>query len=415
MIKANALTLINGKPQAPDAVARGCQDIVIRFSDGTDAVPGAVEELTVCRVVRAFLEKLSQKQVCWKTTCRRKGGTEMITYSALNDPGNYSHITAELLNTRLPEIPAFAVRPEETIVHTFIPYWLMNTEELEAALDDTDRTVLEAVALSKYLTSLQIYEYITLRGCDVTRPRLRKRLLKLMRFRVIQEKELHSPSACRGMKYYQLNSLGYQYAMLRGVPFHMGNRYVSYTRRTQTGEIDTPCDVKRILVGNQIVLGLLKSGARMQRFGIMETLRPDDPELTDKGCMIRTAANVRLNADSILAYEVVRDLPKTYEKLADKVSRYYRLVHNEEYLRGNFHGDHAWPQLIICGESFEHNRKIAAFLKEQGLWKVEDPILFTEDLLNIRDSLSSIYGLNDDGSRSWYSLPGRQDPDVQSA
>ncbi len=45
MIKANALTLIKGKPQAPDAVARGCQDIVIRCSGETDAVPGAVEEL----------------------------------------------------------------------------------------------------------------------------------------------------------------------------------------------------------------------------------------------------------------------------------------------------------------------------------------------------------------------------------
>ncbi len=42
---------------------------------------------------------------------------------------------------------------------------------------------------------------------------------------------------------------------------------------------DTACDVKRILVGNQIILNLMMSNTQMQRFGIMETMRATDLEL----------------------------------------------------------------------------------------------------------------------------------------
>lgn len=41
-----------------------------------------------------------------------------------------------------------------------------------------------------------------------------------------------------------------------------------------------------------------------------------------------------------------------------KVERYYDLVNNEEYLASNYHGDAAYPQMIICGESLEHKYDI---------------------------------------------------------
>lgn len=44
-------------------------------------------------------------------------------------------------------------------------------------------------------------------------------------------------------------------------------------------------------------------------------------------------------------------------------------------------------------------------LKTCGLWNQEDILLFTEDLLNIRDSLNSIYAPTDDGKQNWYRLP----------
>lgn len=121
--------------------------------------------------------------------------------------------------------------------------------------------------------------------------------------------------------------------------------------------------------------------------------------------MIRTAANVRIDEESVLAYEVVRDTPDSYEKLLNKIERYYNLVNNEEYLASNFHGDTAYPQMIICGQSLEHNIKIAEYLRENGLWREEDPILFTEDLLNMKRSRVSIYALGEDNTQSWYTLP----------
>lgn len=262
------------------------------------------------------------------------------------------------------------------------------------------------IAVAKYLNSLQIYEYITLRGYDVTRQRLRRRILKLMKYHVIQENEMVSFGFEHGLKYYELDYFGHTFAMESGVVFHMGNRYVSYSRRKEKGmSNNTPCDVKRILVGNQIVLNLLMSNTQMQRFGIMETMRANNLEQAGEDCMIRTAANVRIDEESVLAYEVVRDTPDSYEKLLNKIERYYNLVNNEEYLASNFHGDTAYPQMIICGQSLEHNIKIAEYLRENGLWREEDPILFTEDLLNMKRSRVSIYALGEDNTQSWYTLP----------
>lgn len=330
----------------------------------------------------------------------------MINYTKWNDPKNYTRMTAELAEFAVPENPIFAARADEHIEHSFVQHCLTSVEELHDFLDATDIAIIEAIAVAKYLNSLQIFEYITLRGFDVARPRLRKRILKLMKYRVIQENEIVVVNAEHGLKYYELDYFGYMLAMESGVNFHMGNRYVSYSKRKEKGmSDDTPCDVKRILVGNQIILNLLMCNTQMQRFGIMETMRASNLEQAGGNCMIRTAANVRIDDESVLVYEVVRDTSDSYEKLMNKIERYYSLVNNKEYLASNYHGDHAYPQMIICGESFEHNIKIAEYLRENGMWSKEDTILFTEDLLNMKRTLVSIYALLDDNSQIWYALP----------
>ena len=189
-----------------------------------------------------------------------------------------------------------------------------------------------------------------------------------------------------------------------------GNRYVSFSKRREKGmPDDTACDVKRILVGNQIILNLLMSNTQMERFGIMETMRATDLEQAGSSCMIRTAANVKIDSTSVLAYEVVRDTPDSYEKLMSKLERYYSLIHSETYLDSNYHGDASYPQMIICGESRDHNIKIAEYLRANGMWSEENTILFTEDLLNMKRSLVSIYALADDNSQMWYALPENND------
>jgi len=61
--------------------------------------------------------------------------------------------------------------------------------------------------------------------------------------------------------------------------------------------------------------------------------------------------------------------------------------------------------MVICGESLKHNIKIAEFLRNNGMWKKEDPLFFTEDLLNMNHSLVSLYALTEDNSQIWYALP----------
>lgn len=330
----------------------------------------------------------------------------MMNYTKWNDPKNYERMTAELASYAVPENPIFAARDDERIEHTCVQYSKISIDELHELLDSVDHAIVEQVACVKYLNSLQIFEYITLRGYDLDRPKLRKRILKLMKYRVIQENEIASPSAEHGIKYYELDYFGYKLAMECGVNFHMGNRYVSFSMRREKGiPDDTACDVKRILVGNQIILNLLMSNTEMQRFGIMETMRATDLEKAGGSCMIRTAANVKIDNNSVLAYEVVRDTPSSYEKLMSKVERYYNLIHSKAYLDSNYHGNVAYPQMIICGESRDHNIKIAEYLRASGMWSEENTLLFTEDLLNMKRSLVSIYALADDNSQMWYALP----------
>lgn len=331
-----------------------------------------------------------------------------MLYSRWNDPCYYRRVTEELTAAPVPAVAAYAVVAGESIRRCHVDYIRESTEMLKMVIDEVDFAVLEAVAVSKFLTTHQIHEYITLRGFDEDRIKLRKRILKMARRRVLQESELLLPGAEQGLRYCELDCQGFRLAREQGIAFHKGNMYVSYSKRLETGiEDDTPVDVKRVLVGNQIVLGLLKSGAKLQRFGIMETFRSIYPGLAIGDCIIRTAANVRIDEKSVLAYEVVRDTPESYAKIQDKVRRYYELINNQKYLAGNYHGDRSYPQMIICGESFEHNIRIANCLRECGLWNVEDPVLFTEDLLNFKNSLTSIYRLKEDHSRAWFALPSR--------
>lgn len=329
----------------------------------------------------------------------------MNNYSVYNDPKMYRHNYVEMEELPVALTPVFALREEEKINHTFTGYCNYSLEEIQEMLDDTDIAIIEEVARSKFLTSLHVYEYLALKGIDVKRPRLRKRILKLMKLRLIQENEIVIPEAVHGVKYYELDIMGYFLAKEQGVKFNRGNMYLSYKKKEELHAFDTPQDVKRILVGNQIILGLLLSNAKMERFGIMETFRVETESGDLDGCILRTAAMARIDSESVLAFEVVRDSEEAYDKLADKIERYYKMAHSKKYLEANHHGDAAVPQIVICGESLEHNRKIAEYLRKKGLWDAEDDVLFTEDLLNMKDSLKSIYEITDNDEIRWYRLP----------
>ena len=123
----------------------------------------------------------------------------MMNYTKWNDPKTYERMTAELAAYTVPETPIFAARDDEHIEHSRVQYCMTSVDELRELLDSVDYAIVEQVACSKYLNSLQIFEYITLRGYDVDRPKLRKRILKLMKYRVIQENEMVSAGAEHGL------------------------------------------------------------------------------------------------------------------------------------------------------------------------------------------------------------------------
>lgn len=320
-----------------------------------------------------------------------------MKYTKLNDPNTYSRITPELEEMPIPAHTIFNVVENEEIKRSYVQSRTTTLQELRILLDEEDITIVETIAASKYLTSLQIFEYITLRGLDVKREKLRKHLLKLMKYRVIQESMLLQPGCVKGIMYYELNYLGFLLSK-NGIDFHKGIQFTGISKS------DDPSHIKRILVGNQIILNLLMSNTVMERFGVMETMRPIIEGSVENN-LIRTAVYARIDEDSVLAYDVVRDTEEGYLKILDKVNRYYQLIHNQDYLISNFHHDIVYPQLIICGESYEHNVKIRQLLKESNLYNDEDPILFTEDLLNLRRSPVSIYELGEDNKQIWYSLP----------
>ncbi|MBC6010897.1 hypothetical protein [Catenibacterium faecis] len=320
-----------------------------------------------------------------------------MKYTKLNDPNTYSRITPELEEMPIPAHTIFNVAENEEIKRSYVQSRTTTLQELRILLDEEDITIVETIAASKYLTSLQIFEYITLRGLDVKRENLRKHLLKLMKYRVIQESMLLQPGCVKGIMYYELNYLGFLLSK-NGIDFHKGIQFTGISKS------DDPCRIKRILVGNQIILNLLMSNIVMERFGVMETMRPI-VEGSVGNILIRTPVYVRIDQNSVLAYDVVRDTEEGYLKILDKVNRYYQLIHNQDYLISNFHHDIVYPQLIICGESYEHNVKILNLLKDSNVYNDEDPILFTEDLLNLRRSPVSIYELGEDNKQIWYSLP----------
>lgn len=241
-----------------------------------------------------------------------------------NDAVNYSNRAFDFgfRANHIPETPVYAVCEGEEVFMTVLPYNGTSVEEIEGSFDAVDFAMIEELGRSKYLSSLQIYQYVGLRGLTVQRQGIHNRLDKMKKLRLIREYELKKPEAERGLKVYDLDYKGFQVARHRGVLFHKGNRYLSNTKKQELDEFDTAEDIKRILVGNMISLAGLMNGVACERFGIMETMRPlQELPITD-GCIIRTAANVQLDEESILLYEVVRSTPHAMRKLTDKVSRY---------------------------------------------------------------------------------------------
>lgn len=313
---------------------------------------------------------------------------------------------ALLLREKMPTVAAFRFIEGEKLERISYPSFSFEGKEKEKWVGPLEEELLTRVAMCKFITIRQLHEFMHLAGIQITREKVEKRVKKLVRCHVLRECHLTVPedmNVMHNFHCYQLGRLGHEFAKDLGVHFHKGNMYCAD---------DTAFDVKRILVANQIVLGLLKSHVSMKRFGIMETFRPicDDQSCYDgaNNMLFRPTMNVQVDDYSILAFEVIRDDPEYYESMASKYKRYLNLVKGRQYGESNYHDYKEVPQIIYCGESLEHNRKVKKYLEEKGLWDQGITILFTEDLLNIQDTSRSIYELTADNQQMWYELPVKE-------
>lgn len=327
-----------------------------------------------------------------------------------NNSANYCNTAFDFgfRTDKVPDKAVYAAREDEEVFLTVLPFNATSVEEIQQKFDDVDFAIIEEIARSKYLSSLQVYQFVRLRGLHVQRAGSDRRLKKMMKLRVIREYEIKAPDTLRGLKVYDLDFKGFQMARQRGVIFNKGNLYISTRKKQELALFDTAEDMKRILVGNMITLADLMNGVALDRFGIMETMRLAQEVPVTDGSILRTAANIQLDEESILLYEVVRSTPHSMRKLADKVTRYYTLANNPRYQENNYYGHAAVPQLVICGESYEHCVKIDQYLRSRELINEKDSLLYTDDLLYVQRTLQNLYELDEDGRRTWYSLPARQ-------
>lgn len=333
----------------------------------------------------------------------------MKEMSRFNDVRYYANVSADcgFDNQRVHDKAVFAVEDGEVVARRPAPYCYTPVEKIRSMLDEVDVAIVEEVARSKYLVSLQIFQYLGLRGFQLHRPGLRNRINKLVKFHVLREYEILREGATSGLRYYELDGLGFLIARERGVEFHKGNRFLKGQTKAELGIVEDAVAVKRVLAANMVILGLLRNGAVMDGFAFNETIRPMQEAPITNDCILRSQGMLWVGDDSIFLIEAVRSAPESLNKIADKVSRYYALVNNATYLASNAHGHTALPQLVICAESPEHARQIDRHLREKGLWSETDTLLYTHDLVFMKNTLRIFYELKENGTQVWYGLPSR--------
>lgn len=282
-------------------------------------------------------------------------------------------------------------------------------EEVDALIeagqiDKLSTEIVCRVAASKYLTFHQLNGFLTRQGLRCTLDDVSKRLERLVQCRFLRI------VACRvsygmALKCYCLGFNGFQLALAAGVPMHRGNQYLTMNRKKEMGlpREEAPHDIRRILAANQMILSLFGSNVQFCRFGIMETLLL--PSGAREGALARTTFNIYLDEEDTLMYEIVRQMPDWQENLVNKIHRFARTVYAPTFAQENNWGLQNPPQLVLCGESREHNCEILEVLKNSGVFG-EYPqleVLFTCDTL-VKQAPEKLYAFGSDGE-IWYDLP----------
>ncbi|MBE5954994.1 MAG: hypothetical protein E7253_00920 [Lachnospiraceae bacterium] len=280
----------------------------------------------------------------------------------------------------------------------------INNEEC-LIMNETQEEIVLLVGARKYLTMEQIQEAERRKGREISEPELNRILFGLEKRKVLTRYKMIIPARAEEFIFYGLNYWGAKKAKKHfGTKFHKGIRWYSRNeRKSHKIPEDLSSDVKRILMGNQILLEMEKAGVPMNRYGVMETFRSLEQE---KPALVRSTVNVEVDETSILAFDVVRTYSTSYLEAVSKMERYYQLLKDKNYLIKNYHNHKEFPQIVFVVENEEHAKMLKKYMQERGVWNLEDvTVLFTEDNLVMNHVVKSIYELDANNEKIWYELP----------
>ena len=305
------------------------------------------------------------------------------------------------------DVPLFVFKGEEAAYKTECET-TKDYEEVRKMMDETDLAMIAETARSGYLISLQVYQFCKLRGLAVSRQGIRNRLNKLVKYQVLREYTLKIDDFQDGIRYYDLAESGIRMAREEQIALPEG--YIEENRYA-----DDPENVKRILACNMIFLGLLQNGAALKGFEVLESTTHTYESEWEESCQddlsqtssFQTTGMFWSDEESVFLLEVIRNSEDPLDSLLaanGKVEDYYKLLHklrtqNDEYP--------ALPQLVICAETYEESRRIDAYIRKHYLWNEKDTILYTHDLLYMKNTLRFFYTFDKKGKPVWYELPSR--------
>ena len=243
-------------------------------------------------------------------------------------------------------------------------------------IDTLEKEMVARIAASALLTQEQLTEYMTLCGllpmfhvCDpiLESGIMRRRLNKLFDLELIEKVILSYSNGLPDITAYRITKLGQELAYLQGVCIHKGNMYQSDKQRNRTGLLDTPAEIIRILVANNIALRLLNETNNIRHLAFMTTLYIKG--VKNMSTITRSALSIVREDGSSFLYEVFRrpaendnDRDKYERYVKDKVRRYFALVQRDDFLEHNSQNLKTIPKLAIVAEDPAHLEELETLL-----------------------------------------------------
>lgn len=266
-----------------------------------------------------------------------------------------------------------------------------------SSVDAFEEEMVARIAASTLLTKKQLIDYMKL--CGLLAPIsdslieswiIERRLKKLLDLQLLEQVTLTYSSGKSDHKAFRITELGQQMARKKGVRIHKGNMYQSPEKRAKTGLLDTPTQIMRMLVANNIALQFLNDSNNIEHFEFMTTLHMKG-EIT-LHTITRSALSVIKEDGSTVLYEVFRrpdplhqtteDL-RNYDKyIKDKIRRYFELVQRADFLEKNSLSLKAIPKLAIVAEDPSHldelEKLLTPFIKRHRVDERADVIFICD-------------------------------------